>query len=224
MSNISSSTSDEEYANIFDWYTDHSNHENMISDNIIEIIKNKENNYLLDIGAGNGYITTKISKYFKHTTILEPNLKHKINYDAIDNKEVHHNFFSDFETKDKYNLILCSHVLYYIDVEEWNDFFTKILKMLNSGGICIVIFVSDRGEYSDFLRELNENYKNSTAIIKVLNGLNLRYLQKEFSTELKSTMDEENKFEQLIRLFALGCLDEKYCEYDEITRKKYMIP
>src|SRR4030042_6236216 len=84
--------------------------------------------YFLDIGAGGGDLTIPVSQSFDETTIVEPNVKQA---DFLKKRCPHFNIYNDFwENIDlsprRFDFILCSHVLYYIEEGQW---ITTIEKM-----------------------------------------------------------------------------------------------
>ena len=70
----------------------------------------------LDIGAGGGHLTIPVAQQFEKTTIIEPNIKQAERfcrqYPAFC---VHNGSWTESNLNDEcFDLILCSHVLYYI--------------------------------------------------------------------------------------------------------------
>ena len=57
----------------YDWINNNTVHHNYLIKSVENIIKieNTSNIELLDIGCGNGYLTQKISKFFKHSTGID---------------------------------------------------------------------------------------------------------------------------------------------------------
>ena len=57
----------------YDWINNNTVHHNYLINSIENILKNLNTSdcELLDIGCGNGVLTSKISKFFKHTTGID---------------------------------------------------------------------------------------------------------------------------------------------------------
>jgi 2-polyprenyl-3-methyl-5-hydroxy-6-metoxy-1,4-benzoquinol methylase len=57
----------------YDWINNNTVHHGYLIKSIEKILKkqNTSNNELLDIGFGNGLLTSKISRFFKHTTGID---------------------------------------------------------------------------------------------------------------------------------------------------------
>jgi 2-polyprenyl-3-methyl-5-hydroxy-6-metoxy-1,4-benzoquinol methylase len=77
--------------------------------------------YFLDIGTGGGDLTIPISQSFNETTVVEPTgkqanfLKRRFPY-----FKVYNDFWEKVDLGSKrYDFILCSHVLYYIEEGHW---------------------------------------------------------------------------------------------------------
>ncbi len=130
------------------------------SDIIINEIKSKstERNRFLDIGAGNGRLTEIIAPLFKETHCIEPHLKNA-QYLAKKFDKVYNVYLQAFITPLKYDLILLSHVLYYIKRESWLRTIKDIFSSLEDKGIIILILQSKDGEVQKFFNKFaNEVY------------------------------------------------------------------
>ena len=57
----------------YDWINNNTFHHKYLIKSVINILKNLDtsNTELLDVGCGNGVLTSKISKFFKHTTGID---------------------------------------------------------------------------------------------------------------------------------------------------------
>ena len=107
--------------------------------------------HLLDVGAGRGNLTKPISAYFRQATIVEPN---PLFYsDLMAWAQVHrvdlvgHNaHWQDVVLDLTADLIIISHVLYYVPLEYHHSFINKAYAHLRPGGSMIVAL---NGEQSD---------------------------------------------------------------------------
>ncbi|MCB0418571.1 MAG: class I SAM-dependent methyltransferase [Bdellovibrionales bacterium] len=95
---------------------------------------------LLDVGAGDGTLTGMLAPYFEDTLALEPNaelgekLRRRcpgVNILPKRIDDVHMNLHAD--------LILCSHVLYYIDRSKWMAVLDKLASWLAPGGTLVCV-------------------------------------------------------------------------------------
>jgi SAM-dependent methyltransferase len=108
---------------------------------------------MLDIGVGNGDLTKFIGRYYKNITVIDNSMI------ALDNLP---NYYPTNESKiDKiygsvltseipnknYDLILLSHVLYYIEAEERELLITKLSALLSDDGVMMLIFNEGMSRY-----------------------------------------------------------------------------
>jgi anti-anti-sigma factor len=108
----------------------------------------------LDVGAGGGDLTGPISHLFERTTVVEPN--------AEQTRRLRDRFprFTVLEStldradlgSEPFDLILCSHVLYYVPQSEWPGHVRKMHRHLAPDGKLIIVLQSPIGQVSDFFR------------------------------------------------------------------------
>lgn len=106
------------------------------ADNIVELITDKDG-YILDVGCGMGGLSGMLLKKNYKVEALTPNVNQKY---YIDNKypdlTCHHKKFEDFATDKKYNTIINSESLQYINL---NVAFSNVDKFLTKGGKWIIV-------------------------------------------------------------------------------------
>ena len=110
----------------------------------------------LDIGAGGGHLTIPVAQQFEQTTIIEPNQKQAEifcrRYPAFC---VHTASWTDVDLGDeRFDLILCSHVLYYIPEGAWLAMIEKMYRHLSPGGCIVIVLQSPLGEVAQFFSSL----------------------------------------------------------------------
>ena len=154
----------------------------------------------LDIGPGPATVTDRLSKFFRSTTVIDPNKSFAPIY-----KEKGFNMYIDnFQNVDintQFDLILCSHVLYHVPQEQWNSFLRKLNRLLNSQGKALVVLVAPKGKSHALRSSINSDYSNSEKVEKALKELNISYelilVQSIFKV---SSYDD---FRALVRLFTI---------------------
>ncbi len=125
--------------------------------NIGEVIAGLPNRRrFLDIGAGGGHLTIPVAQQFEQTTIVEPNQRQAglfcRRHPAFC---VHSASWTDVDLEDEcYDLILCSHVLYYIPEGTWLPMIEKMYRHLSDGGCIIIVVQSPLGEVARFFSSL----------------------------------------------------------------------
>jgi len=94
----------------------------------------------VDAGAGNGQVTGWFLEDFERTVAIEPNrsLCEYLNVHCPA-AEIHHEKILDSAITDTADLVLCSHVFYYIDQKEWITHLEKLVSWVDSGGVVVVV-------------------------------------------------------------------------------------
>ena len=125
----------------YDWTNNNTVHHNYLIKSISDILKdmNTSNTDLLDIGCGNGVLTSEISKFFRHTTGIDlsgtgiefaQNLKNeKLNFENISLDEM-------IERKKKFKFITSNEVIEHQYLPD--DFLNKIYKLLDDEGTLLI--------------------------------------------------------------------------------------
>lgn len=129
-----------------------------IEEKVIPSLPNQ--NDLLDIGAGRGNLTRPLSFYFKRTTIVEPN--QAFYSELMDWVEDTHSpvkgynaAWEDLNIDVMADLVILSHVLYYVPLEKHLDFVRKSYSHLRPGG-CMILALN--GTQSDIWKLCKQLY------------------------------------------------------------------
>jgi SAM-dependent methyltransferase len=138
-------------------------------------------NALLDVGAGPGLITEPLATYFEEVTIIEPDPVYCLN--ALEKLLSQSKLVTAFNgTWDDvflgsrlYDLIVCSHVLYFVEAPKWGHFIEKMISYLAPGGRLAVILVTREDNSNATIRQyLNiqkvGTYPFSAAVVEYLRG------------------------------------------------------
>ncbi len=137
----------------------------LINTCILPKLGNKK--YFLDIGAGFGRFSLEIGKKFTTTSIIEPNqmlhrqLLKKLKGKVEINRSIQIPLENvKFEKEEKYDLILLSHILYYIPPELWFGEIQKLLNILHPKGLLIIILWSPKSQAYEYSSKLSPTLKN----------------------------------------------------------------
>jgi 2-polyprenyl-3-methyl-5-hydroxy-6-metoxy-1,4-benzoquinol methylase len=194
-------------------------------------IDRKYVNYI-DVGAGTGGISHEIAKYVNNMTLNEPNEEHK--YENIKQYKLMNNDrdfifthatqkYMSYGVGKKYEVILCSHVMYHIDRNDWKQMIMKMNSEINreNDGICVIIMVSDNGRFHDVLSYFNKDYSNSYYVKKILEDNNVKYDIVKYQTTFRTS--DRMRFLSLIKLFVIdNCFSpDEYASFDD-EHKKYI--
>lgn len=120
----------------------------------------------LDVGPGEGELTIPISSLFESTTIIEVNSKFIVLLESkIPNLRVLNTGIEDLKAnrKDAYDLILLSHVLYYVDICAWNDVIRVLYSMLAARGMLVVVLNDNTGDWGELIARFKNKYPGQCA-------------------------------------------------------------
>lgn len=213
------SNTDAKYSNVEKVLVDNNNYSNQIVDFIQKNIVSKipEKNTFLDIGAGPGYITSLLSKKFKSTTVIEPNTNYKDFYNKNGFISYNENF-QNSKLTNKYDFVLCSHVLYYVDRNEWPSFLQKMYELIQKGGKGVIIVISPNGARHQLHSSINPNYCNSHEIELVLQKMNIPYEIAHSSPKTIFKSSNRVDFRNLLYMFTIdNCFTSK--QFDKLSEK-----
>jgi protein-L-isoaspartate O-methyltransferase len=113
-----------------------------------EMLGDRRFSSALDVGPGPGHISEPLARRSKHLTMVEklPQFEELLKR-QFENADVIINCINDAQLDKPFDLILCSHVLYYQPESVWLELTTKLHSMLNEGGELLLILNSDSGDW-----------------------------------------------------------------------------
>ncbi|MDO9035659.1 MAG: class I SAM-dependent methyltransferase [Methanoregula sp.] len=191
---------------------------------VIETLPRRER--FLDIGAGGGHLTIPIAQQFEMTTIVEPNPRQaEIFKRRCPDFQIYNDSWMDIDLGDEhFDLILCSHVLYYISEGSWMQTVEKMYRHLSPGGCLIIVMQSPLGEVADFFNNFTTydvpilDLARDVITLYGDDAVLLQYFQNEIYSESLDDVVE-------IGLFLL--LDQKFIdrksEIAEYFRKHHTV-
>jgi ubiquinone/menaquinone biosynthesis C-methylase UbiE len=156
----------------------------------------------LDIGAGEGALTVPVSQMFESTTVVEPNPLMAARF---------HKRYPEFRvfgcrwesvdlSEERFDLVLCSHVLYYIPEGTWESVIRKMYSFLAPGGCLAIVLQSPLGQVATFF---NHFATYDVPILELTGRLiedygedsvRLRYFQNQIRTDTLEDMVEIGLF------------------------------
>lgn len=155
---------------------------------------------LLDVGAGSGRMAKRLLNEFNEVSAIEVNPKLKFAYRNSKIK-LYNCDFMEMEFANRFDLIICSHVLYHLPKRQMLLFIKKLLALLSPRGYCLIAMMAPRGQNHTFHQLINVNYINSKAIMAILNkcALNYELIQVHNSFHTKKA----NVMRKLLQFFAV---------------------
>jgi SAM-dependent methyltransferase len=106
----------------------------------------------LDVGAGSGDLTISLAQTFRDITIVEPNTA-QIEFlrRRYPDFKLYNTTWSEADLGgSRFDFILYSHVLYYIDIADWMPSIDKMHAHLEPDGRLAIVLQSPVGELADF--------------------------------------------------------------------------
>ena len=173
---------------------------------IEEAIKNKilpklsHRRRFLDVGAGAGKVTKNLQNQFNEITAIEINPELKDAY-AQTKIKLYNCDFMKAELEGKFDLVLCSHVMYHLNKSEMLLFIDKLLSLVSPGGYCLIALMASRGQNHEFHEAFNPDYINSKQIIAILNERQIEYERIEAHNSF--TTDNVYSMRSLLKFFAI---------------------
>jgi SAM-dependent methyltransferase len=200
------STDNDNYRRLFDLYTKHANGKRKVANAIIDLIEARNVRSVIDVGAGNGFISAQIAPFVDFLHVIEPNDEFHPALKEVEKRARNEYRMSDIRAEDigpdeydRYDLVLLSYVLEsLIPGTDVRAVCRKMLDLRRAGGTFIGVTYVDgcawdaystiverrirtpqRGGLSrvvPMLRSLGFNVRTVTAVRTEIWGRNLEDL------------------------------------------------
>jgi len=144
-------------------------------------------NKFLDIASGPGNLTVILSKLFSETIIVEPNRKFFENVTNLIKCKGFNKRWEDVEIrKDKFDLILAIHVLYYIPKKVWLRQIERMISALDKNGKLVIVLQSQASRLYSFPNKFlkHESRINSEELMQILHNAGLKFTSHKLKTEI----------------------------------------
>ena len=107
---------------------------------------------LIDAGAGTGQLTSWIAPDFERTIAIEPSeyLREEFRQNLPD-CQLLSGFITEVTPPGKADLVVCSHVFYYIDRAEWMRNVETLVSWLKPGGVALIILQNSQTDYNQMI-------------------------------------------------------------------------
>jgi len=207
---------DEHEIKMLDLFLQYSNQVDMIFNCLTQhhIIERKSQPRFLDIGAGNGVLTKRIADYCEvDPVVLEPNTRFQDDLKNLGFIHIIGSTLEEYHTNTKFDLILCSHVMYYTDKRK--ECINKMRTMLETHGQLVVVLQSNHGEMWDFFKR----YASKQFFIDN-DSLLLHTARKKFEIQVTIACDSFEHFTNIAYFLLLERRDTKDQEQIESYLKE----
>jgi SAM-dependent methyltransferase len=172
---------------------------------------------LLDVGAGPGLITEPLSTHFDHIGIVEPDRVYCLEAvkKVLQPGKLVTAYNGTWEVgrfgEQQFDLIVCAHVLYFVDPENWDDFIQKMVPHIAPGGRLAIVLVARGDDASELIRlrlGMDEpgSYPFSAAVIERLQENGNAY--EVLSFEASITAETAGKLMEVMVLFPIMQYDQ----------------
>ena len=172
---------------------------------------------LLDVGAGPGLITSPLSAHFGHIGIVEPDPVYCLEAVKVvlEPGKLVTAYNGTWEAgrfgEGQFDLIVCAHVLYFVDPESWGDFIQKMVPHIAPGGRLAIVLVAKGDDASELIRrtlgmEEPGSYPFSAAAIEHLQGNGNAF--EVLSFEANITAETAEKLMEVMALFPIMQYDK----------------
>ena len=182
----------------YDWINNNTFHHKYLIKSVINILKNLDtsNTELLDVGCGNGVLTSKISKFFKHTTGIDLSgtgveFAQKLNNEKLNFQNI--SLDEMIERKKKFKFISSFEVIEHQYLPD--DFLNKIYQLLEDDGTFLVttpyngyiknLIISILGKhdwhFNPLWRHGHIKFFSVNTLTSILNECNFEVIKKNFS-------------------------------------------
>ena len=144
-----------EYHEAFQIFLDHTDQKLKAQTVLSDLVDRLPSRHIfIDAGAGNGKVTSWITERFVRTIAIEPNasLRHDLER-ACPAAELIPEHILNAKIETTGDLILCSHVFYYIDASEWMQTLTRLASWLAPGGLLVLVV---QNHNTDCMRMLDQ--------------------------------------------------------------------
>ena len=130
-----------EYHQAFQIFLDHTDQKHQAQKWLTALIDRLPSRRMfIDAGAGNGKVTAWFTDRFDRTLAIEPNASLRSELErACPAAEVIPEKILDAKIAASGDLILCSHVFYYIDGAEWLPNLERLASWLSPGGVLVLV-------------------------------------------------------------------------------------
>lgn len=156
----------QEYAAAFELFLRQTDQKEMAREKILKVLGTKRLNTLLDVGAGDGALTSMISGNFSEIVLIEPHEQFAAEAARrLPQARIIRAKIEDAQFDFLADVVLISHVLYYVEPDKWPEILLKCSAALNPGGIIIILLQSPESDYMKIFDVFGIRHQNLNQIL-----------------------------------------------------------
>jgi hypothetical protein len=159
-------TSSTDYKNAFQVFLAHTDEKKQIHRWLSELVAAlPARNVFIDAGAGNGQLTSRLQASFQHTIAIEPSpaLRTALATNCP-GAEIQGETILTAAPSRPADLVLCSHVLYYVPEHDWLDHLERLASWLAPTGVLAVLLQSHDCDCTELLCRFTGKRPNLLAL------------------------------------------------------------
>jgi trans-aconitate methyltransferase len=143
-----------DYHKAFQVFLDHTDQKAKAQERLDQLVAElPSRRTLIDAGAGNGKVTSRLTGFFEKTIASEPNASLRTELaEACPKAEILGETILGVKIAQKGDFVLASHVFYYIDPAEWLANLERLASWLAPRGILTIILQNHESDCMDMLR------------------------------------------------------------------------
>lgn len=196
------------YKHAFEVFLKHTNQKKVMRMWVSKLIDTLHHKHtFIDAGAGEGESTSWFSPSFEKTIAIEPNpyllekLKKKLPHTIDINKEI-----LDARPEARGDLILCSHVFYYIPKEQWMQHLEKLASWTSPSGVLVIVLQNAHTDCMEMLDHFFEKHFDLSELIHNFNKKHSSHFESSIERAASHVVTEDFESAYTIAEFMLNLL------------------
>ncbi|MBU1975400.1 MAG: nodulation S family protein [Nanoarchaeota archaeon] len=162
----------EKYGILFDIFRRSSNEGDVLFERFMRHVRVTQDGSgsLLDIGAADGTLTQRLMPYFAKIVAIDRTRDNAYALSALGIK-THLGLWEQFETDEKFDMVIASHVLYYFGESQYIAECQRIRDSIAPNGVAFVAVNSHDGQYADFMTRFYPEMNSGLSAFEATTGL-----------------------------------------------------
>ena len=148
-------SSSRDYADAFARFLACTDQKTRARDRILAVLETHPCRTFVDVGPGDGLLTSWVARDMETCHLIEPNSSlAALAQSALPNAQLYSAPIQEVSLPPEADVVLVSHVLFYIEAGDWPDFLAQCASFLVCGGLCLVLMQNRATDYMKMLDSL----------------------------------------------------------------------